>query len=788
MNITDIKIAFRNILKNKIESSISILGLGIGLGCIFILGVLIIHEHSYDRFIPDYKNAYRLVEDTDPRMPYPLAPTVKNKIPEIRDFFRFYQTNQVQIKNTNNRIIEEDFFAFADENIFLLLNAKFKTGKPAVSPTEIAISENMAKKYFNATNALGSSLQVKLKDNFLTLNVCGVYQNFPGNSTIHPEFIGNIELSEQVFGLSQRMFGEYGSTQSDYQNWDSNYFYSYLFLNPGTDPETVSSKIKNSMVLFDAEKYAETEYHLQPVTDIYLHSGNLSGNIYSRAGNANELKYYVGIALVILFIAVLNYVFLTKAKILNRLTEIGAKKALGASNNTIRKQVLLESNLISVLSLVPAAFIIFIGIPFVNSTLQKTIGEEVFGMWQTWGMLVAVILLTGTISGLFIGTNISQTSAVILLTGKIKRKQKSYQLSHSFLSFHFAIFIVLVVSVFTFKKQINYGLTNFKAIDPANILICELNTPELQKQIQVIRNELDKNPNVITTAGSSFIPPFNAFLPVNLRTEEKNVRFDGLIMGQGMIPLLGMKIIDGEPFGEFQQKGRTNLIINESTALEYNIKAGDLLNGFTVRGIVKDFNAHSMHTLIQPMVILQQHPEKMRLLAIKTNGRNDKSVIETVDKLVTQISPESAVEITYLTDQINQFYQREQNQAKLITAFSLLSISLAIMGLFGIVLITISKRTKEIGIRKVNGARVTEVVEMLNKDFLTWVIIAIVAATPLAWYAMRRWLQNFAYQTTLSWWLFAIAGILALAIALLTVSFQSYKAATRNPVKALRYE
>lgn len=788
MNNTDFKIAFRNILKNRTESVISILGLGIGLGCIFILGVLIIHENSFDRFIPDYKNVYRVVEDTDPRTPFLLAPSVKNQIPEIQNFFRFYQTGQVQIKNSDNRIIEEDFFAFADDNFFSLLNTKLKLGKPAVSTAEIAISEDMAKKYFGTKNALGSLIHVKLRDEFLTLNICGIYQNFPGNSTLHPEFVANIELSEQVFGLSERMFGQYGSTQGDYKNWDNNYFYTYLFLNPGTAPETVSSKIKNFMVAFDTEKYSETEFHLQAVTDIYLDSGNLSGNIYSRAGNPNELRYYIGLAMVILFIAVLNYVFLTKAKILSRLTEIGAKKALGASSQTIRNQVLLESNLISVFSVIPAVVIILSGIPFVNSTLGKTIGEEVFGMWQTWGMLLAVIFLTGTISGLFIGTNVSQTSAVILLTGKINRKQKHSRLNHSFLSFHFAIFIVLMVSVFTFKKQINYGLTNFKAIDPANILICELNTPELQQQIQIIRNELDKNPNVIATAGSSFIPPFGAFLPVNLRTDEETVRFDGLIMGKGMIELLGMKIVDGESFGEFQEDGKTNLIINESTALEYNIKAGDLLNGFTVRGVVKDFNAHSIHSLIQPMVILQQHPEKMRLLAIKTNGLNDKSIIETVDRLVTQISPESIVEISYLTDQINQFYQQEQNQAKLITAFSLLSVSLAIMGLFGIVLISISKRTKEIGIRKVNGARAGEVIEMLNKDFLKWVAVAIVVATPLSWYAMHRWLENFAYQTTLSWWLFVVAGVLALAIAVVTVSFQSWKAATRNPVESLRYE
>jgi len=788
MNLTDFKIAVRNILKNKVESLISILGLGIGLGCIMILGVLFIHEYSFDKFIPNYQSAYRLIDDDNTQLPYPMAPAVKNNIPEINDYFRFYQIGDVQIKNTDNRIIAEDFFAFADNNIYKLLGIKFKYGVPAVSNTEIAISEDMARKYFGTGNATSSTLLVKLKDKFLNLNVCGVYNNFPGNSTLHPEFIGNIDLASEVFGLTQRMLGDYGTTQQDYKDWDHRYFYSYLFLNQHANPQNISAKIKDYLVSINAEKFEERNIHLQPVEDIYLGSGDLSGNVYSRVGNASELKYYVAIAFVILCIAIINYVFLTKAKLLNRLTEMGAKKALGASNGIIQKQVLLESNFISLLSIIPAIIIVILGIPFVNSTLGKTVGGEVFGMWQTWIMLLVVILFTGTISGLFIGNTISRTSVVVLLTGKLNRKRKKYSLNHSFLSFHFAIFILLVVSVFTFKKQINYGLTNFKAIDPKNILICELNTPELQKQIQVLRNELGKNPNVVKTAGSSFIPPFGAYLPVNLKTQEEKVRFDGLIMGRGMIDLLGMEIIDGEPFGAFQSEKRTNIIINESAALQYNLKAGDLLNGFTVRGIVKDFNAHSMHSLIQPMVILQQHPEKMRLLAIKTNGLNDSEIIKETEKLVRQISPESVVHITHLTDQINQFYSREQNQAKLITAFSLLAISLAVMGLFGIVLITISKRTKEIGIRKVNGARAAEVVEMLNKDFLKWVFAAFIVATPLSWYAMHRWLGNFAYKTELSWWIFAIAGILALIIALLTVSIQSYKAASQNPVEALRYE
>ena len=788
MNFTDFKIAYRNLLKNKVESLISILGLGIGLGCIMILGILFFHEYSFDKFIPDYKTAYRVQEDLRLQMPFLLAPSIKSEIPEIEDYFRYYQADRAELKNSQNRIVNENLFAFADENIFERLGIKLKYGKAATTVSEVAISESMARKYFNAENALGSPLPVKLKDNFLTLTVCGIYRDFPGNSSLYPEFVANIKLTEEVLGFSRQvMLGDYASLENDLENWEKSDFYTYVFLHPKADPKVVGEKIKNFMLTKDAERYAESEYKLQPVENIYLHSADLV-DLYCRQGNSNELKYYAGIALLILLIAIINYIFLTKAGIMNRLTEMGTKKAVGAGNATIRKQVLLESNITSVLSIIPAALIILIGIPFVNSTLGKTIGSEVFGIWQAWALLLAVVLLTGTVSGFLIGTGISRTSAIKLLSGHLKIRRKKYSLNHSFLSFHFAIFMILLVSILTFKKQINFGLNNFKAINPRNILICELNSPELQKQIKVLQNELEKDPNVVTIAGSSFIPPFNNFLPIRLKTGDESIMFDGLIMGQGMIELLGMQVIDGESFGEYDPENRANFVLNESAALKYNIKAGDQLNGANIRGIVKDFSAHSIHSLIQPMAILQQNPERMRLLAIKTNGLNDNAIRMRLENLMAEISPESVPEIEYLTDQIGQFYSREQNQSKLISAFSLLAVSLAVMGLFGIVLITISRRTKEIGIRKVNGARATEVVEMLNKDFLKWVLVAFVIATPLSWYAMNRWLGNFAYKTGLSWWIFAIAGILALGIALLTVSLQSWKVATRNPVEALRYE
>ncbi len=785
MILTNLKIAFRNIFKHKMESVISILGLGIGLGAIFLLSMLVIHEFSFNSFVPGKKQTYRVLHGNNCQTSYMVAASAKEEIPEIEDYFRFYQAGEVWVKNEMNQVLEERLFAVADPSFFEHWPVRLKFGKLAQGPTEITLSEEMAKKYFNADNPVGSSIFFKLKDNFRELYITGVYKNLPSNSTLRPNFIGNMDLSGELFGQTSKMFGQYGINRDEYKDWKRTNYYTYFVLNGQADPDAVAQKLNAYNQHLDEAH--QNNYALQPITDTYLGSGGLSGAVFSRIGDSDELRYYVAIAFVILLIAITNYVFLTRAKVMNRLTELGAKKALGATRTSITKQVLAESNLIAFLSIVPAVFIVFFGISFINESLGKSLGGEVLFHWQTWILLLIIVLLTGTVSGLFISARVSKTPAVSLLAGQTSQQGRRNIFSNSFLSFHFAIFIVLLVAVFTFKKQINYSLTNFKSINPENILICGLNTPELQKQVGVLQNELEKMPGVVRTAGSSFIPPFNDFLPVRLRSEEINIRFDGLIMGAGMIELLEMEVIDGNSFGEFET-GHTNVIFNESAAVEYNIKVGEPFSGFNVRGIVKDFTAHSARRLIEPMVILQQHPEKMRFLVVKTEGKNDTEIRQKIGALIQQLSPEALVDISYLTEQINHFYRREQNQAKLITAFSVLAIILAVMGLFGIVLNTISKRTKEIGIRKVNGAEISEILGMLNRSFLKWIVISVIVACPAAWYVMTRWLENFAYKTTLSWWIFALAGGLALGIALLTVSWQSWRAATRNPVEALRYE
>ena len=793
MITSDLKIAIRNIKRNKVQSAISILGLGIGIGCIILLMALVIHETSFDRFIPDYRTVHKIIFGQSCLTQFPLAEEMKKDFPEVKEYFRFCQTNDIQLRNKKNELVRDQYFGFSDSEIYKILGVRLIAGTAANSLSEVAISEKTALKYFGNLSPLGEILQVKLNSDFITLTISGIYKDFPANSTLFPQFIANIKLSEELFGQFRNSLGEYGAGITTSLNWDNQQFLSYVVLDKNADKKLLASKMEKYRELIRDEKAKDLQYYLQPVSDIYLKSdGFLRGNQFFRTGNASELKYYWSISFLILLISVTNYIFLTRAATSNRLRELGTRKVLGASRNILRRQIILESNLVTLLSLIPATFVIDSGMTFINNTLNRTLTNVVFSNPVMWLLLASVVIFTGTLSGFLIGYNISRIPSILLLSGKTSENLRSNRWDYSFLIFHFSIYIILVVSVITVTKQIRYSLTNLKGINPKNILISNLNSPGLKSGFTAICNEMEKIPGVVKVAGSSFIPPLGAYLPINLANPEgEKVRFDGLIMGEGMTELLDIDIIDGLPFGPFQPNpmGPMDALFNESSALKYNIKAGDnFLGAFHVKGIVKDFHSHSLHTLIQPMVIIQQNPTKMGLLAIKTDGTNDEAVIKRLRELYNQIAPDEIFETWYLTDQVSNLYTLDKNQSKIIGAFSLLATVLAVMGLFGIALISIAKKTKEIGLRKVHGASVSEVVYLLNRDFVRWVLLSLIIGIPISFYLMSGWQNRFAYKTGLSWWIFALAGLSAIIVALLTVSWQSWRAATRNPVEALRYE
>jgi putative ABC transport system permease protein len=788
MIFSDLKTALRSILRNKVPSAISILGLGIGLGCIIVLMALIIHEKSFDRFVPDHQNIYRIVFGTSAQTHFPLAETMAREFPEVKDYFRYYQANTIQIKTSDNQIEREQNFGFADPSIFRIMGIKFISGTPANSIGEVAISDKSAMDYFGNYSPVGAVLKVKFIDGYAALTVSGVYTSFPSNSTLNPSFIADIKLSNNLFRQFQRSLGDYGNEDIHSFDWKYTEFLSYLVLDKNANAEELSVKMEKYKEFIDNENKDNLHYRLQPLSEIYMGSENIGGAFFLRRGNPEELKYYVAISILILMISLANYILLARASVSERIHELGTRKVFGASPGKIRRMIILESNLIVILSLIPATFIIDYGMTFINDTLNKTLTNQVFLSPVLWLLLVMVIFLTGTLTGWLIGLNYSKVPALFLFSGKGIKPNRSDKWNYSFLVLHFVIFIILVSGVISVSRQIKYSMSGYKGINPKNILVTQLNTNELKKNFTALCDEVKKIPGVEGTAGGSYIPPFGNYLPVNLALPDgEKVRFDGLIMGEGMVELLGIEVIEGSSFGPFKE-GVPEILFNESSAKLHNVKAGDIFQGLKVRGILKDFHAHSLHTLIQPMVILQQNPDRMGLIAIKTNGKNDEAVIRRLRELYAQISPDEIFETGYLTDEITRFYGQERNHARIIGAFSALATILSVMGLFGISLISISRKTKQIGIRKVNGASISEVLLMLNIDFVKWILVSAVIAVPASIYLMTKWLERFAYKAELSWWIFGLACISAVLIALLTVSWQSLRAATKNPVEALRYE
>lgn len=790
MITTDLKIAVRNILCNKIQSSISILGLGIGLGSIIVLMALIVHETSFDKSVPDYRNVYRVIWGPNCLTAYPLANEIKKDFPEVKDFFRINQANNIQVRNLKGESGNNQEFAFADSSIYRILGVNLIAGIPAKSLSEVAISEKTALKFFGNRSPVGEILRVKINNDFIPLSVSGIYKDFNANSTLYPDFIAETKLVEVLIGQYTSSLGEYGESISTSLTWDMPIFYTYLVLDKNSDREALSSKMQKYSEVMKNEGAKKLKYDLQPVTDIYLKSdAYLAGFRAFRAGNANELKYYWAISFLILMISITNYIFLTRGAASGRLRELGTRKVLGASPKIIRRQILVESNLITILSLIPASFVIDSGISLINNSMNRTLTIDVFSNPIMWLLLISVVIFTGTLSGLSIGYSISRVPTLMLVSGKVSDKSRSRRWDYSYLILHFSIYIILVASVISVSKQVRYSTTNIRGIDPKNVLITWLKSPGLKASFPAICSEMEKVPGVEKVGGSSFIPFFSPYIPVTLANPEgEKVTFDGLIMGEGMTEVLGMKILDGSPFGKFNL-ATGEALFNESSAKKFNLKVGDIyLNAFHVRGIVKDFHSHSFRTLIQPMVIIQQNPAKMELLVIKTNGRTDVAVIKKLRELYNQIAPDEIFSVRYLTDEIKDIYTPEKNQAKIMEAFSFLATALAIMGLFGIALLSVARKTKEIGLRKVNGASVNEVIYLLNKDFIRWVIVSLIIGIPVSIYVMSNWQNRFAYKTELSWWIFAAAAISAILIAVLTVSWQSWRAATRNPVEALRYE
>ena len=783
-----LKTALRNLKKNKTYSFINIFGLTIGMACTILILLWISYELSYDRFHRNSGKIYwavREYENPNGTSDYssvtvlPLADALKSEYPEIIKATRFNDAfGEFPLRYKGKTLFAKG--SPADQEFFKIFTFPFIFGDANTAlenSNSIVITESTAEKFFGDDNPTGQTLQFELWGQWWSFMVTGVIEDIPANS--HFEF----DLLFPTSFLLNRGWDE--------TNWLNGCVKTYIQTVPRTDVVALNEKIEDINKRHHSQ--ATASIHLHPLTRIHLY--NLDGG-----GRIIYVYIFAAIAFFILLISCINYINLSTACSEKRAREVGVRKALGAFRSQLGSQFLTESIGLSFLSLTIALLIVNISIPFINRIADSELHLNFTGPMVLCFMGIA--LFAGVVSGLYPAIILSSAATIHVLKGGKTGKgmHESHSLRKILVGFQFLLSIILIISVITIHRQLSFMQTKDLGFDKEHVIRLTLRS-ELRNQgkFETVKHKLLKNPEILSmTACNSNFTDWQYTIDENdiawpgkqpqdkIEMEVNSVDFDYL-------NTFNMKMAEGRFFSQdFATDASDGLILNETAVkvlgLQNPVNQTIQYRGKRrIVGVIKDFNFYSLHQRIQPMVLIVA-PFWYHSLYIKVRSTNTMETVQSIERTIKQAVPDYPFVYNFLDDNLNQLYKTEQNVGRILMTFSFLAIFISCLGIFGLIAYVAERRTKEIGIRKTLGASITSVMLLLTKDFTKWIAASNLIAWPLAWFAVNKWLQNFAYRTEISWWMFVIAGGLTLAIALLTVSWQAVRAATANPVESLRYE
>ena len=787
---TLIKTALRNLLKNKTVSFINIAGLAVGLAsCITILAY-IGYELSYDRFHENAVRVYRGVIkvtserewETSPQMVAAVGPSLVEDFPEIEKTVRF-RTPEDRYLGYNDRTYFVKNVLYSDSTLFYVFSFRLIQGNPEqtlAAPFSIVLSEHTARKIFGKENALGKTLLLDNKD---LLTVTGIVEDAPANSHIqYDAFLSFCSLE---------------ADKNMYLDWNGGWaYYTYMLVSPGTDMETLTEKFQPFFDRHINYLYKEAgvslNMYLQPLDDIYLHSG-LNGEI-GPTGNPSYMILFLLIALLIFTIACINYINLTATRLTVRQRETGIRKLLGATKKGIIIQFLVESVILNVFALLIAFILVECVLPVVNNLTGNELQLIQRSFLPQTLILLLVILAVGIFAGCYPALHLSAQNTLKLTrqAGSVMTRKTGVKSITVVLQYTVSI-AMIICSIFLYK-QLGYIRDNDRGYDKDNILLVPLQTENIYRRHELLKAEF-LNINAIEYISACYDYPgsgytSNGYIPEGYK---EPIMTHVLYTDADFVPLMGLKVTAGRNFSESLETDNSKYLVNETYArsVGWQDPIGLTIerNGkHEVIGVVSDFNFASLHEPIAPLIISLQREGRFHYFMIRVKEGEVRPVIDQLKMKWEQIVPEVPFEISFLEDMDKTGYLNEKRQATLVLMFTILAILIAFMGLFALTSFETERLTKQIGIRKVNGASVFDILATLLGRFTKWVVISIIIACPLAFYAMNRWLQHFAYQTDMSWWGFVVAGTTAMVISLITVSWQTIQAALRNPVEALRYE
>ncbi|QHV94445.1 ABC transporter permease [Spirosoma endbachense] len=800
-----LKIAFRTLWKNSTHSLINIVGLSVAFGTCVLLFLTATFELSYDRFHTDSDRLFRLyflssnrdgTPDKSSTMPYPISPALKAEFPEIEGVSRYFnRTASVRRKDQtygkNVRMVGADFL-----KMFTFPLLKGNSGTAMNSLSDIVISESMARDIFGMEEPLGKPLQLRMNNTWQAFTVTGVVSDAPKNSTFDYDALIRSENA-----------GDYEENKS---RWDHGNHDVYVKLKAGTDPQTLQRRTQAFMDKYfakDNKEQKELGYPknelgfqrsliLQPLLTVHFDTETTHGLGISRT-------YVVTLLLVgffILAIACINFINLTIAQSFSRAREVGVRKSLGAQRVQLFGQIWGETLMLCLGALLIGLGLAYSALPYFNRSFQSHLTLADF-------LKPSVLLITGfgflgitLVAGGYPSWFVTRFNAVEVLKGRVKMSRPGL-LRNSLIVTQFTIACLLIVCTVIVRQQINYLQQKPMGLDKEQVVSIPVgNELNGNDALKTMRDRLANQPNIAAVSGSGVnigagLDGSSSRMMYGFLYGKRNITCDWLRIDTDYLKTMGVKLLQGRDFStSFSTDSSSAILITQSMAKQLGeanpvgkfIKPDN--KEFQIVGVVSDFNLYSLHQEAKPIALQMQSNSPIQYILVRVNPQNLTGAVESIKKAWKTVAPKQEFIGSFLDENTERWYKKEQRLATIFSSAAGVAILLSCMGLFSIALISIQQRTKEIGVRKVLGASVTSIVTLLSKDFLKLVLIAIVVASPIAWWAMNKWLQDFAYKIDIDWWVFVLAGALAIAIALITVSFQSIKAALMNPVKSLRSE
>ncbi|WAC09920.1 ABC transporter permease [Dyadobacter pollutisoli] len=804
-----LKIAWRNLRNHKFYSFLNIFGLALGLASCLLITLYVIDELSYDKSFGHAERIYRINADirfggADMSLavaPDPLAFTLKKDYPQIEQVVRLRENGSQLVRRAEAaENLKEEHVVYADSTFFKVFSVPMLMGdaeKALKDPHTVVISETDAAKYFGAENPIGKALIV---DNSQTYTVTGVMQDIPAQS--------HLRDMNMLLSMSS-------TEESRLGGWGSHNFNTYLLFREGVDPvqfeknfETVLQKYTAKwLVSFLGASLDEVRksgsylrYTLIPLTDIHLHSDRTSE--INVNGNIQYVYIFAVVALFLLTIACVNFMNLATARSANRAKEVGVRKALGSERSSLVSQFLTESVMLSFFSLALAVILAYAALPYFNNLAGKQVSFPIQKVWF-W----AALLLTGGAVGMLAGSYpaffLSAFKPLKVLKNSVELQGKGGYLRNGLVVFQFVISVMLIVGTGVIYRQLNFIQTKKLGFNKDQMLIVN-DAYALNNQVKSFKEQVMRIPNVESATVTSFLPTPSSrtdhtFFPVGQMEQDKGINMQKWAVDYDFVKTMGLQIANGRPFQEEFPSDSAGIVINEAAAkvLGYADPVGKRIFGYedaaltqkvtyTIIGVVKNFHFESLKKNIGALSLVLYRSNGN--VVFKLSGGNVAQTVGQVEQLWKKMAPGQPFSYRFMDEDFNQVYRSEERVGKIFITFAVISIIIGCLGLFGLSAYTAERRTKEIGVRKVLGASVANIVTLLSKEFLRLIIIAIVIGIPISWFGMNQWLNDFAYHVDLAWWMFVAAGALAITIALLTVSFQSIKAALMNPVKSLRSE